>query len=294
MRGLYSQAALLAHDCIGNTFITVDNAKRLKIFAAVDIASGEIIYNNYTATLYVCRSLHSEKKMFRNLFFHFYQGTEARQEHLMKGKYFRCECARCIDPTELGTHLSSLKCQSCQIGSLIQMMGQSKWTCLNCNVTESNEKIDDLLREIRHQVNNSGSQMEKIEMFLAKYAHVLHPNHYLLIEMKQKLAALIRHMGEMNGEFCKSVKLLTRKIELCKEIVPLLSILQPGISRLKGIALYEQFLPLMQLSKIYYQDKSISQEEYYVSKQFVYSKMKSGHFLVNYHSMSIFDLVRIT
>lgn len=53
VRGLYCQAALLAHDCIGNTFITVDNARQLKIFAAVDIAPGEIIYNNYTATLYV-------------------------------------------------------------------------------------------------------------------------------------------------------------------------------------------------------------------------------------------------
>lgn len=183
----------------------------------------------------------------------------------MKGKYFRCECTRCVDPTELGTHLSSLKCQSCQIGSLIQMNnGQSKWTCLNCNASETNEKIDDILREIRHQVNNSGSQMDQIEIFIAKYSRVLHPNHYLLIEMKQKLAAIIRHMGEMNSEFTKSVKLLNRKIELCKEIVPLLSILQPGISRLRGIALYEQFLPLMQLSKIYYQRKSISLDEYYV------------------------------
>lgn len=183
----------------------------------------------------------------------------------MKGKYFRCECARCIDPTELGTHLSSLKCQSCQIGSSIQMNGQSKWTCLNCNACEANDKIDDILREIRHQVNNSGSQMDKIEMFIEKYSRVLHPNHYLLIEMKQKLAAIIRHMGEMNSEFSKSVKLLKRKIELCKEIVPLLDILQPGISRLKGIALYEQFLPLMQLAKIYYHENSISLDEYYVS-----------------------------
>lgn len=109
--------------------------------------------------------------------------------------------------------------------------------------------------------------MDKIETFIAKYSPVLHPNHYLLIEMKQKLAAIIRHMGEMNSEFSKSVKLLRRKIELCKEIVPLLSILQPGISRMKGIALYEQFLPIMQLSKMYYDEKSISLEEYYVSER---------------------------
>lgn len=53
VRGLYIQAALLAHDCIGNTFITVDNNKQLKVYASIDIQAGEIIYNNYTASLYV-------------------------------------------------------------------------------------------------------------------------------------------------------------------------------------------------------------------------------------------------
>lgn len=45
--------AELAHDCIGNTFITVDNNKQLKVYASLDIKVGEIIYNNYTASLYV-------------------------------------------------------------------------------------------------------------------------------------------------------------------------------------------------------------------------------------------------
>lgn len=53
MRGLYTQAALLAHDCIGNTLITVDNDKLLKVYASIDIKAGDIIYNNYTASLYV-------------------------------------------------------------------------------------------------------------------------------------------------------------------------------------------------------------------------------------------------
>lgn len=53
VRALYAQAALLAHDCIGNTFITVDNNKQLKVYASIDIRAGEIIYNCYTASLYV-------------------------------------------------------------------------------------------------------------------------------------------------------------------------------------------------------------------------------------------------
>lgn len=61
VRGLYTQAALLAHDCIGNTFITVDNDKQLKVYASIDIREGEIIYNNYTASLYVsfdCKAIY--------------------------------------------------------------------------------------------------------------------------------------------------------------------------------------------------------------------------------------------
>lgn len=61
MRGLYAQAALLAHDCIGNTFITLDDNKQLKVFASVDIKAGDIVYNNYTATLYVSFSLNKIK-----------------------------------------------------------------------------------------------------------------------------------------------------------------------------------------------------------------------------------------
>lgn len=54
---------------------------------------------------------------------------------------------------------------------------------------------------------------------------------------------------------------LKRKIELCKEFIPLLDILQPGISRLKAIVLYEQFGPLIQLAKLHYQQKIISDAE---------------------------------
>lgn len=53
VRGLYTQAALLAHECIGNTFVAVDNAKQLKVYSSVDIKAGQAIYNCYTAILYV-------------------------------------------------------------------------------------------------------------------------------------------------------------------------------------------------------------------------------------------------
>lgn len=50
-RGLYPKAALLSHDCVGNTFISLDENKLLRIYSSVDIEVGMTIYNNYTFAL---------------------------------------------------------------------------------------------------------------------------------------------------------------------------------------------------------------------------------------------------
>lgn len=47
--------------------------------------------------------------------------TILRREHLLEGKYFACACPRCSDPTELGTHMSSLKCNKCDNGIVLTL-----------------------------------------------------------------------------------------------------------------------------------------------------------------------------
>lgn len=70
----------------------------IKVRSTVDIPKGEMLYATYTFTL---------------------TGTQSRQEHLKKGKYFTCNCKRCTDPSELDTHFSTLKCQKCEIGNIM-------------------------------------------------------------------------------------------------------------------------------------------------------------------------------
>lgn len=65
---------------------------------AIDIPEGEKLYTVYTYTL---------------------NGTSTRQAALKSSKYFTCRCPRCLDPTELGTHFSSLKCQKCDNGLIV-------------------------------------------------------------------------------------------------------------------------------------------------------------------------------
>lgn len=61
-----------------------------------------------------------------------------------------------------------------------------------------------LLREIRQHMHNIDSNVDRMEWFVEKYSQVLHPNHYLLIDVKQKLAAIIRYMLEMSEDTATS------------------------------------------------------------------------------------------
>lgn len=186
----------------------------------------------------------------------------------MKGKYFECECRRCIDPTELGTHLSSIKCKSCSIGYVVHMI--NKWQCLNCNTIVSNQNIQLFLHDIQQQYHQIGMDINDIESFISKYSKLLHPNYYLLIEAKQKLASIIHQIIPqiLHARAPTAIKyfekLLKYKIDLCKEFISILDILQPGISRLKAITLYEEFVCLEHLARLYYQQKSINHNEYLV------------------------------
>nr|CAD7202770.1 unnamed protein product [Timema douglasi] len=59
------------------------------------------------------------------------------------------------------------------------------------------------------------------------------PHHSLILELKQNLIAVYRNTNQPNN------KILAKKINLCLDIIPILRRLEPGISRLLGISLYE-------------------------------------------------------
>lgn len=196
--------------------------------------------------------------------FLYLKGTAERQENLMCGKYFHCKCQRCRDPTELGTHMSSIYCPDCKIG--IVTGDKSIWYCAVCIKPIDTSYIEILIKTARKEANNICMTVDDIECFLNKYKHLLHTNHYIHIEMKQKLASIIRQLCEtMPQQHGKSKKLLKRKNEICHEIEMLVIVLQPGLSRLKGIVLYEQFTAKLTMDRCNFNDKSITAIEYLVS-----------------------------
>ena len=89
-RGVFPLLAKLSHECVSNCrYDNVGDGRVMECRATVTIREGEQIIDHYVSPM---------------------DSTARRREALSVGWYFWCQCARCQDKTELGTHLSSLKC----------------------------------------------------------------------------------------------------------------------------------------------------------------------------------------
>ncbi|XP_052128169.1 uncharacterized protein LOC113211356 [Frankliniella occidentalis] len=98
LRAVFLRAAMMAHSCVPNCQLSVDDNLQLQVRASCAVPRATPVQYNY------CELLES---------------TARRQEHLREGKYFECSCARCSDPSECGTHLGSLWCPHCLTGLVV-------------------------------------------------------------------------------------------------------------------------------------------------------------------------------
>ncbi|XP_059225220.1 SET domain-containing protein SmydA-8 [Stomoxys calcitrans] len=243
MRGLYVNVSLLAHHCCPNANQAIDDQYRMKVYANRDIGKDEMVTNSYTNLLL---------------------GTEERREFLREGKYFHCTCERCEDPTELGTHMSSFVCAPCagknQEGFIVKDAASKSWKCLKCGHTLRNAQVQNILEKAREEVFHSQDDLRRLEYLLAKLHTILHKNHYIIVDLKQNIANILRSII-MSSLQRPGRRLYERKIRLCQDLVLLLHTIQPGISRLKGIALYEMATASAELYRLRFGEKELSVQE---------------------------------
>lgn len=244
---LYENACILEHSCVPNCYYTFD-AKRqgkIKMRAGRLIRAGEHLAIMYTHMLW---------------------GTQMRLEHLITNKYFTCKCQRCMDPTELGTHLSSLKClgdigKDCG-GTLLPTNPidiATDWSCGKCDVHIANEQIEIVLTNIEQEVDELLSPVaskqrrtiataHEIETLIEKLSHLMHENHYHLFALKH---TLIQCYGrEKEGELTDD--LLRRKITLAEQLLHIVDVIDPCTMRLTlytGIILFELHLAVLEQEK---------------------------------------------
>lgn len=98
------------------------------------------------------------------MYTHALWATRARREHLLATKYFVCRCRRCTDPTELGTHLGTLKCP-CKNGLMLPnnpLYANTDWSCNACpgvitssEIAQLTDRLEEEVTEVMKQANES-------------------------------------------------------------------------------------------------------------------------------------------
>ncbi|KAH1015916.1 hypothetical protein HUJ04_007226 [Dendroctonus ponderosae] len=266
IRCLFPKLAILSHNCVSNIHHAVDcnGDGELKdcvvtVRAAVDIPKGGELFSSYTFSLWP---------------------TLVRREFLRESKFFDCTCPRCSSPTELDTHMSSLKCQRCDNGVIIStntadlrialifflIDDACEWKCTHCDYKTNGRAVRKVFAAIQNEIDQveyiGGPQgIQQRETIFRKYRSVLHPNNSYMTTLR---SALIQLYGKTEGYTLEDLPdvILERKIELCLQLMEVLDIIEPGLSRIRGITLYELHGPIMIHARHQYQYGAINKEDF--------------------------------
>ncbi|XP_075157067.1 SET and MYND domain containing, arthropod-specific, member 4 [Haematobia irritans] len=262
-RTLYPSAFLLAHDCCPNTAHT-DDPKTYDIILRTsrNVRKNEAITLSYAYTL---------------------QGTLKRREFMQAGKLFWCCCKRCSDPYELGTDCSALFCASCRTGlirPLKPLEQEADWKCDKCSFTLTYKEVVQLLDKINNDLESiDPHDVPGLENFLKRYSSSLGPNHYLLLSAKYSLCQLY---GKIEGYLLPNLSLedLRRKQTYCKDFLKVVDILEPQLTRLRALIMYELHAPMLVLAQHSMMQNLITSREFNKTiKEVVYLLKESSRIL---------------
>ncbi|XP_015595619.1 protein msta [Cephus cinctus] len=203
---LYKTACLLEHSCVANTKhsfnLEINGKPSIKVEAATSVKKGDHLSINYTHALW---------------------STRARRDHLYATKYFLCDCKRCADPTELGSHLGTLKC-SCENGWVLPkdpLNQDTDWSCDKCLCVLSSAEVLEITYKLEQEVEDALAiaSKEVLGNILTRLELLLHPGHQHCISIAHSLIQLLSPEDP-------------RKSELCKRIINTTSIIDPHGVRL--------------------------------------------------------------
>ncbi|KOC62816.1 Protein msta, isoform B [Habropoda laboriosa] len=197
---IYEIACLLEHSCLPNTrhSFTIDDKgrPRITVTAVCFIPKGDHLSTMYTHALWT---------------------TRARRSHLLETKYFSCHCKRCTDPTELGTHLGTLKCPNDQ-GFILPkdpLDFESEWRCNSCPGVLTTPEVVQFIGKLEEDVDEvmRQSNMNKLADLLSRLTTLLHTDHQQCITVSHSLIQLLPGKDPRKPELCKRILQTTKTLD---------------------------------------------------------------------------------
>ena len=147
-RALFPLSAMANSSCLPNMTHVTRRDRKMVMVATRDIMKGQELLICYTGIRYP--SVYISNIFIKKIRW----GKMTRQKHLLLTKNFLCRCQRCLDPTECGTYISSIKCTQCQ-GNVIQNIQTAPdqqdlgWFCQDCGVEVEHKKVGIVMHNIR-------------------------------------------------------------------------------------------------------------------------------------------------
>jgi len=236
IRGLYPLTAMMNASCSPNTQNSIDADWVCRVRAAKKIKKGEEICDTYTATL--CN-------------------TQYRRKNLKASKYFDCCCSRCADPTELGSHFSTLLCRIRGCGGYVvsqdPLNNDAHWKCLKCNIEMPGGDVQAEQEEWEEKIENAPKDAKTQMKLLEKLKLLYHPNHNMCVDIQFNLVPLLGLSKDSN-----LIAEAEYKLELVENIIELMDKVLPGLFRMRGMFLAEQYSTKLFLLRSKLETKEIS------------------------------------
>lgn len=108
-------------------------------------------------------------------------------------------------------------------------------SCDQCSTRSDAGKIVKLLDKVNDDLERIDvHNVDGLESFLQRNSTLLGPNHYLLLSAKYSLCQIY---GRIEGYLLPDLSLdaLKRKETYCREFLKVIEILEPGLTRLRGM-----------------------------------------------------------
>ena len=115
----------------------------------------------------------------------------------------------------------------------------AQWKCTHCEFCTPGSAVKRVLSVIQSDldqldyVDTNAEAVENREALCRKYRSVLHPKHAFLTTLRWSLSQLYGHAKGYSLEDLPDV-ILERKIEICKDVLSVADVVEPGLSRLRG------------------------------------------------------------
>lgn len=127
---------------------------------------------------------------------------------------------------------------------------------MDCSFVTPSVAVDSVVTTIESEIGvlqeleTSTENIKSCEQVMQKYLKVLHPNHYLIVSIRENLIDMYgwQLTKKTDNEFLIA-ECLERKIELCRDVLKVIDVVQPGLNRGRATTLYEIYTSMGALLK---------------------------------------------